>query len=131
MPFSGARVRIAGLASRPDLNGKEGVCLNFVEEKSRWQVKLDGEADAVPVLVKLQNLELVSSSAVAFAVDVMKLTGDQMRITGLHPEEILASLRAKVAQELHVASASVELLLNSIGLTADGCEKTFAGAWAC
>ena len=38
----GARVRLAGLQSRPDLNGTFGVLESFDQAKGRWGVKLEG-----------------------------------------------------------------------------------------
>ena len=32
----GCRVRIKGLVSAPQHNGKEGVLMSFIEEKQRW-----------------------------------------------------------------------------------------------
>ena len=47
------RVQIVGLKGRPELNGQQGSCGEFVEAKGRFPVRLEsGEA----VLIKLMNL---------------------------------------------------------------------------
>ena len=41
---TGSRVRIAGISSRPELNGQFAVCLRHMPEKGRWLVRLEGDA---------------------------------------------------------------------------------------
>ena len=36
----GCRVRLAGLISRPELNGKEATVLGWIAENERWAVRL-------------------------------------------------------------------------------------------
>eukprot|EP00747_Dinoflagellata_sp_TGD_P191788 gnl/TRDRNA2_/TRDRNA2_55661_c0_seq1.p1 gnl/TRDRNA2_/TRDRNA2_55661_c0~~gnl/TRDRNA2_/TRDRNA2_55661_c0_seq1.p1 ORF type:complete len:322 (-),score=50.02 gnl/TRDRNA2_/TRDRNA2_55661_c0_seq1:47-1012(-) len=50
---AGSEVTIAGLASRPELNSKNGILVKYCREKGRWQVKTsDGS-----VLLKASNLK--------------------------------------------------------------------------
>ena len=44
---AGRRVRIAGLKGRPELNGRGGVAGRFEAAKGRYEVAVDGEAEAV------------------------------------------------------------------------------------
>ena len=41
---TGSRVRIAGISSRPELNGQFAVCLRHMAKKGRWLVRLEGDA---------------------------------------------------------------------------------------
>ena len=52
----GSRVVVSGLKARPELNGKGGVCTDFVPAKGRYAVRVDGERDAV--LLKPANLDV-------------------------------------------------------------------------
>jgi len=52
----GMRVRVAGLASRADLNGKQGTVSDFDSELGRWKVKLDDDS-GLSLLPK--NLEIL------------------------------------------------------------------------
>ena len=54
-PLSGRRVRIAGLKGRPELNGRCGVAAHFDAAKGRYEVAVEGEAEAV--LLKPANLQ--------------------------------------------------------------------------
>merc|ERR1719310_218496 len=51
----GARVRLEGLQTRPDLNGQTGILINFDEEKGKWAVKLDRKSEGAK-LFKPSNL---------------------------------------------------------------------------
>jgi hypothetical protein len=53
--LSGRRVRIAGLKGRPELNGRCGVAERFDAAKGRYEVAVEGEAEAV--LLKPANLQ--------------------------------------------------------------------------
>ena len=53
--LSGRRVRIAGLKGRPELNGRSGVAGRFDAAKGRYEVAVEGEAEAV--LLKPANLQ--------------------------------------------------------------------------
>jgi len=53
--LSGRRVRIAGLKGRPELNGRCGVAGHFDAAKGRYEVAVEGEAEAV--LLKPANLQ--------------------------------------------------------------------------
>jgi hypothetical protein len=53
--LSGCRVRIAGLKGRPDLNGRSGVAGRFDAARGRYEVAVEGEAEAV--LLKPANLQ--------------------------------------------------------------------------
>jgi len=64
--LSGRRVRIDGLKGRPELNGRCGVAGRFDAAKGRYEVAVEGEAEAV--LLKPANLQEViepASSALA------------------------------------------------------------------
>ena len=50
----GSRVHIAGLKGRPELNGRSGVAGRFDAAKGRYEVAVEGEAEAV--LLKPANL---------------------------------------------------------------------------
>ena len=55
---AGRRVRIAGLKGRPELNGRSGMAGRFDAAKGRYEVAVDGEAEAV--LLKPANLQEAS-----------------------------------------------------------------------
>jgi hypothetical protein len=55
--LSGRRVRIDGLKGRPELNGRCGVAGRFDAAKGRYEVAVEGEAEAV--LLKPMNLQEV------------------------------------------------------------------------
>lgn len=56
---SGMSVRLKGLKAKPELNGKIGRLKEFVEEKGRWTVQINGTDS----LLKEDNLELAPVSA--------------------------------------------------------------------
>ena len=56
--LSGRRVSIAGLKGRPELNGRCGVAGRFDAAKGRYEVAVEGEAEAV--LMKPANLQDIS-----------------------------------------------------------------------
>ena len=53
----GKRVTLQGLTSRPELNGKGGVCERFEPAKGRCVVRLDGTSGA-GLLLKIESLSL-------------------------------------------------------------------------
>ena len=55
---AGSRVRIAGISSRPELNGQFAVCLRHLAEKGRWFVRLE-EGDTSEISLKEQALTVV------------------------------------------------------------------------
>jgi hypothetical protein len=55
--LSGRRVRIDGLKGRPELNGRCGVAAYFDAARGRYEVAVEGEAEAV--LLKPMNLQEV------------------------------------------------------------------------
>ena len=57
--LSGRRVRIDGLKGRPELNGRCGVAAYFDAAKGRYEVAVEGEAEAV--LLKPANLQAIVS----------------------------------------------------------------------
>jgi hypothetical protein len=59
--LSGRRVRIDGLKGRPELNGRCGVAGRFDAAKGRYEVAVEGEAEAV--LLKPANLQEVIEPA--------------------------------------------------------------------
>ena len=61
--LSGRRVRIAGLKGRPELNGCCGVAAHFDAAKGRYEVAVEGEAEAV--LLKPANLQEVLEPALS------------------------------------------------------------------
>lgn len=58
MLVPGARVRLHGLKTKPELNLKKGVCKIFNSDNGRWTVSVD--AGCVEVALKAANLELLS-----------------------------------------------------------------------
>ena len=74
----GARVRVGGLAGRPELNGLGGVLTGFVTDKGRFAVAVErsggGGAGGLPViehvLLKGANLTLVMVGANGAEVEV-------------------------------------------------------------
>lgn len=55
MPFEkNATVSLAGLQGRADLNGEQGTLLQWVADKGRWAVKMNGSGESL--LVKTENL---------------------------------------------------------------------------
>lgn len=67
---AGTRVRISGLASRPELNGTIGTILRYVASKGRYQVLPEGCGELVPPAkeeplgLRRECLEVVAESAV-------------------------------------------------------------------
>jgi len=61
--LSGRRVRIDGLKGRPELNGRCGVAGRFDAAKGRYEVAVEGEAEAV--LLKPANLQEVLEPALS------------------------------------------------------------------
>jgi len=57
---TGARVRVCGLASRPELNGKLGSLLQFEDEHGRWKVIMD---DGTGLALRPRNLEPLGASS--------------------------------------------------------------------
>ena len=58
--LSGRRVRIDGLKGRPELNGRCGVAGRFDAAKGRYEVVMEGEAEAV--LLKPANLKVIRAN---------------------------------------------------------------------
>ena len=58
--LSGSRVRIFGLKGRPELNGRSGVAGRFDAAKGRYEVAVEGEAEAV--LLKPANLQEICAN---------------------------------------------------------------------
>ena len=58
--LSGRRVRIDGLKGRPELNGRCGVAGRFDAAKGRYEVVVEGEAEAV--LLKPANLKVIRAN---------------------------------------------------------------------
>eukprot|EP00966_Prymnesium_polylepis_P167944 3883117-Prymnesium_polylepis.1 len=50
------RVRIHGLAARPELNGRVGTARRFNAEKQRWEVYIQEETGGVSILVRPDRL---------------------------------------------------------------------------
>ena len=59
--LSARRVRIGGLKARPELNGRRGVAGRFDAAKDRYEVAVEGEAEAV--LLKPANLQFVGEAS--------------------------------------------------------------------
>ena len=59
--LSGRRVRIAGLMGRPDLNERSGMAGRFDAARGRYEVAVEGEAEAV--LLKPANLQEICANA--------------------------------------------------------------------
>ena len=58
--LSGRRVSIDGLKGRPELNGRCGVAGRFDAAKGRYEVAVEGEAEAV--LLKPANLKVIRAN---------------------------------------------------------------------
>ncbi len=59
----GCRVRIESLQSKPELNGRMGVCRAFNQENGRWAVQIyaNERAPALQVLIRTTNLKMIRS----------------------------------------------------------------------
>ena len=59
----GSRVRIESLQSKPELNGRMGVCGAFNQENGRWTVRIDANerGPALQVLIRTANLKMIRS----------------------------------------------------------------------
>ncbi len=59
----GSRVRIESLQSKPELNGRMGVCGAFNQENERWMVQIDANerGPALQVLIRTANLKMIRS----------------------------------------------------------------------
>jgi len=59
----GSRVRIESLQSKPELNGRMGVCGAFNQENGRWTVRIDANerGPALQVLIRTVNLKMIPS----------------------------------------------------------------------
>lgn len=73
----GSRVRICGLELAPELNGKTGVCEEWLAERGRWAVKLEdgGEVKAMRTL----NLVFVSALVPTAGVSLPELESNGER----------------------------------------------------
>ena len=62
---NGCSVLIHGLAAKPELNGRTGVCGAFNEDSGRWMVVMDEEGPNLPcqVAVRPCNLQRVASAS--------------------------------------------------------------------
>ena len=61
-PLCGARVKIKGIQSKPELNGAFARCGQFSAERGRYAVVLESEPNGAPVYLKPANLDVVESS---------------------------------------------------------------------
>lgn len=57
---AGSRIQVQGLKARPDLNGREGLALQYVDTKGRWEVMLDGDILKPSLAVKAGNLKVLA-----------------------------------------------------------------------
>eukprot|EP00397_Hematodinium_sp_SG-2012_P067348 GEMP01104073.1.p1 GENE.GEMP01104073.1~~GEMP01104073.1.p1 ORF type:complete len:188 (+),score=27.04 GEMP01104073.1:37-600(+) len=89
-PFPGARARICGLQSRPELNGQEGVLRD--EQNDRWLVLLDtmGSTDT-PLAVKPTNLEILGMHALE-----------------IHPTDAPSTATPIPASSMHIAPTFIQ-----------------------
>lgn len=71
MVGASSRVRLVGLAAKPELNGRLGKVLRFVKEKERWQVHLDGEPKGSSLALKENNLRVIPECADALAETIL------------------------------------------------------------
>jgi len=55
-----SRVRIRGLAARPELNDKEGTVTRYIKDKGRFAIAVDG-SDSAPLLLKPANLTKIGA----------------------------------------------------------------------
>eukprot|EP00930_Biecheleria_cincta_P093865 TRINITY_DN8450_c0_g1_i1.p1 TRINITY_DN8450_c0_g1~~TRINITY_DN8450_c0_g1_i1.p1 ORF type:complete len:598 (+),score=64.36 TRINITY_DN8450_c0_g1_i1:65-1858(+) len=63
----GAIVELINLISRQDLNGTQGRALQFIEDRQRWQVRLDSG----DMMIRAQNLRVVSQATTEVGTDAM------------------------------------------------------------
>ena len=49
-------MRVTGLSSRPELNGRVGTALRFVGEKKRWEIRMEGEPSTLAL--RPENLQV-------------------------------------------------------------------------
>jgi ankyrin repeat protein len=73
-PLLGKRVVIAGIVSRPSVNGKHGVVYEYNEVKGRYAVRLD--ADGAAMLLKPTNLTALSSANAMSVQDAIAAGAD-------------------------------------------------------
>jgi len=110
------RVRLFGLSGKPELNGRVGKALRFLNDKDRWQVRLEGEAKDSSLLLKALNLQVVLPYCDVLAQTVL-----------------LARARAQEAfhplQTLHVVGATEFELGLHFGSLAEATPRTFDGKW--
>jgi hypothetical protein len=66
---TGCGVRIRGLAAKPELNGRTGVCGAFNEDSGRWMVVMDEEGSNPPCQVAVRACNLLSTTPASSAVD--------------------------------------------------------------
>ena len=81
LSLSGHRVRISGLQARPELNGRCGVAGRYNVAKGRYEVTVEGEAEAVLLKpASLQDMRQASANAPS-AVPAARPPGEQVPTT--------------------------------------------------
>lgn len=72
----GDLVQVVGLQAKPELNGQTGKVLRWVEEKQRWEVRLDSmRGNVAPLGLKPANLERYSKLETGFLKSKTKKEG--------------------------------------------------------
>ena len=72
-PLIGRRVRVEGLAARPELNGRCGEATAYDATRERYCVAVEGEPS--PVLLRPDNLTVIGHAAAAAATPLLRTTG--------------------------------------------------------
>ena len=72
-PLIGRRVRVEGLAARPELNGRCGEATAYDATRERYCVAVEGEPS--PVLLRPDNLTAIGHTAAAAATPSPRTTG--------------------------------------------------------
>ena len=97
----GSRVRIVGLKNRPELNGKEARAVKWVEDRSRWRVRLGG--DGQPLGLKPGNLVVLNTPA-----STAPATATTSRATAEAKAKAEAAAAAEAAMESLLAEEAKE-----------------------
>ena len=73
-----ARVEIAGLSGRSDLNGKYGTLLDWIADAGRWGVKVDGTWPCVRVKYPGQSYPERQTSRVVINANIKSVITDAL-----------------------------------------------------
>lgn len=109
----GTRVRISGLVSKPELNGKTGTVTNFDENTSRFAVRMlvvgeDGSDQYASVLIKPERLERIIDAAydIKGAAELDSASGrEKLEVFMRHSSELHALKTEAASHSAKVAAA--------------------------